>query len=78
MLDGYGGGNGTSMVEGFICSSAIIVAKVVVQCKWWFVDDVGNVGELVTMVVMIGWYRLVRKFTGEDLQNLVQVLLALF
>ena len=51
-LDGYGGGNGTSMVEGFICSSAIIVAKVVVQCtyivqcKWWFVDDVGDVGEL--------------------------------
>ena len=34
------------MVEGFICSSVIIVAKVVVQCKWWFVDDVGNVGEL--------------------------------
>ena len=33
-LDGYGGGNGTSMVEGFICSSAIIVAKVVVQCKY--------------------------------------------
>ena len=29
-LDGYGGGNGTSMVEGFICSSVIIVAKVVV------------------------------------------------
>ena len=46
MLDGYGGGNGTSMVEGFICSSAIIVAKVVVQCKWWFVDDVGDVGGL--------------------------------
>ena len=65
------------MLEGFVQARSLLPR--------WLYNVNGGLSmmlvmlvSLMTMVVMIGWYRLERKFTGDDFQNLVQVLLALF